>query len=371
MSSGSSGREDSQVRVLERLGLGGAFQVHVAPTILRADHRAHQVFLGFQNLDELKARLSKQYSNDTKAWIIDEAEPFPCTISELPNPQTSEQTVIIPAISDENPGNLYGLVWIVDRLLGPGGCPWDQEQTHESLKRHLIEECYELIQAIDDADEERMNEELGDVLLQPIMHAQMKGLAGGWDIDGVVRTITEKLVRRHPHVFGTKDPLPPPSARGESEPITSDEVLQNWDRIKRQEKGSDSVLDGVPKAMPALLRAYEVSKRAARSGFEWPEREAVWDKLHEEELELRAAIERQDPDRIEAEVGDLLFTAVNIARWAGVEPEDALRRMLDRFTRRFRAMEQSSPRPLRELDASEWDKLWEGAKATADQETLS
>ncbi|HXH59949.1 MAG TPA: nucleoside triphosphate pyrophosphohydrolase [Fimbriimonadaceae bacterium] len=408
------------MRALEILGLQGAYQVHVAPHVLRADHRAHQVFTGFSDLGELASAVLRQYPGDAKSWLLDGDESRPITLAEILESPSSpplggglgrgcEQSkslvpkshflapregdcdpdeigrtggrvekslehaiLVIPAISDENPGNLYGLVWVVDRLLGPGGCPWDQEQTHESLKRHLIEEAYELIQAIDDNNGSSMKEELGDVLLQPIMHAQMEAIEGRWDTDEVARTVTEKLIRRHPHVF------PPSGGRrsvgAQSEPdyqnITTDEVLHNWDMIKKEEKGTHSVLDGVPKAMPALLRAYEVSKRAARNGFEWPDREAVWDKLHEEERELRAALEGQDQEEVEAEVGDLLFTAVNIARWAGIEPEDALRTMLDRFTNRFQAMERASYKPLNELDPEEWDKLWEEAKDTLNQERL-
>jgi tetrapyrrole methylase family protein / MazG family protein len=249
--------------------------------------------------------------------------------------------------------SLEELVVIVDRLLGPGGCPWDQAQTHESLKRHLIEEAYEVIEAIDENSTEKLKEELGDLLLQPIMHAQMACRDGRFCSEDVAKGIVEKLVRRHPHVFG------------EIDVTTAEEVLQNWDEIKKQEKGasqSQSVLAGVPRAMPALLRAYEISKRAARSGFEWPDEEAVFDKLREEERELREAISSGNERDIEAELGDMLFTIVNIARWRKIEPEDALRKMLDRFTERFQHMEAASTRPLKELSPAEWDDLWNSAK---------
>lgn len=248
------------------------------------------------------------------------------------------------------------LAHVVDRLYGPGGCPWDQAQTHESLKQYLIEETYEVIEAIDSGDVDRLREELGDLLLQPYMHAQMRKVrTGEFDIDDVARGIVEKLVRRHPHVFG------------EVAVADADEVLRNWDQIKKAEKSagsaeSKSILAGVPRGMPSLLRAHEVSKRAVRAGFEWPDIEAVFAKLREEELELRAEILAGDRDRIESEVGDLLFTVVNIARWAGVEPEESLRRMVDRFTQRFMAMEATSEKPLPELSPDEWDTLWEQAK---------
>ncbi len=245
------------------------------------------------------------------------------------------------------------LVEIVDRLLGPGGCPWDQEQTHESLKKHLLEEVYEVFDAIDSGDRDRLCNELGDLLLQPIMHAQMQSKVGGFSIEDVAKGITEKLVRRHPHVFG------------DLEVADAKEVLQNWDRIKQSESNADSppsILDGVPKTLPSLHRAFEVSKRAARVGFEWPNQETVFEKLNEELSELNHALESKDKDQIEAEIGDVLFTIVNIARWNEIEPEEALRKMLSRFTIRFNQIESDSTKPLRELSPEEWDELWKAAK---------
>ncbi|MBI5706523.1 MAG: nucleoside triphosphate pyrophosphohydrolase [Armatimonadetes bacterium] len=293
------------------------------------------------------------------------------------------------ALDSQTGQELARLVAIVDRLLGPGGCPWDQEQTHETLKRHLLEECYEVFDAIDSGDPDKLREELGDLLLQPIMHAQMEARDGRFSSRDVAASICEKLIRRHPHVFG---PLRVEDA---------DEVLRNWDRIKQEEKSGEpaSILEGVPKSLPALHRAFEVSKRAARVGFEWPDLDAVFAKLDEEVAELKEAIrqsasplegevgERSEPgegegpppkpyphfgepkqgrgssDAIAAEIGDLLFTAVNIARWTGVEPEEALRQMVLRFESRFRAMEVATTKPLRELSPKEWDGLWERAKS--------
>jgi tetrapyrrole methylase family protein/MazG family protein len=264
----------------------------------------------------------------------------------------SEGVIVHP---DPREGALYELVYIVDRLLGPGGCPWDQVQTHDSLKRYLLEESYEVLDAIDSGSEEKLKEELGDLLLQPVLHAEMKKAAGSFDIDGVAREICNKLVRRHPHVFG------------DLSVADADEVLRNWDRIKSEEKGSEkpaSRLAGVPGGMASLLRAYEVSKRAVRAGFEWPDIDSVFEKLHEEEAELRQALTLGDKEQIEAEVGDLLFTAVNLARWSGVEPEEALRKMLNRFTSRFQQMERFATKPLEELSFQEWDELWEQAKGS-------
>ncbi|MCE9559318.1 MAG: nucleoside triphosphate pyrophosphohydrolase [Armatimonadetes bacterium] len=246
---------------------------------------------------------------------------------------------------------LNQLIEVVDRLLGPGGCPWDQEQTHQSLKKHLVEEVYELFDAIDSGSDAALREELGDVLLQPIMHAQMEKLAGNWDIQDVATQIAEKLIRRHPHVFG------------DTSVESTEDVLKNWDKIKASESSEKkSILDGIPRSMPALGRAQAISQRAARSGFEWLDLDGVFDKLDEEVGELRTAIALGNPDEIEDEVGDLLFTAVNIARWNKVDPEEALRKMLDRFSGRFAAMEASATVPLGELNPAEWDRLWNQAK---------
>lgn len=265
-------------------------------------------------------------------------------------------TVVIPKTPLEE------LVTLVDRLLGPGGCPWDQAQTHESLKRHLLEEAYEVLDAIDSGESDKLREELGDLLLQPIMHAQIASStvpAQGnspvrpFDTESVASQVVDKLIRRHPHVFG------------DVQADDAEEVLKNWDKIKATEKGDvpDSILAGVPSGMASLLRAYEVSKRAARAGFEWPDLDGVWEKMAEEEVELREAIASGNQDRIEAELGDLLFTAVNLARWTNVEPEEALRKMLNRFTRRFQTMERLAGRELSDLSPEEWDALWERAKA--------
>ncbi|HVT14299.1 MAG TPA: nucleoside triphosphate pyrophosphohydrolase [Fimbriimonadaceae bacterium] len=288
---------------------------------------------------------------DHPAYAVLESQGF-----HLSEPSGSDRILVFPG---DGPGPglpLYQLVEVSDRLLAPGGCPWDRAQTHESLKKYLLEETYEVLEAIDSGSDEKLKEELGDLILQPVMHAQMKKAAGEFDIDDVANEIVLKLVRRHPHVFGDVSAEDP------------DEVLKNWDRIKRTEKGDEprSILAGVPKGMASLLRAHEISKRAARSGFEWPDIEAVFDKLHEEEAELKEAIAAGDRKHIESEIGDLLFTAVNIARWAGIEPEDALRQMLDRFSKRFAAMEAAAHRPLPELSPEEWDRLWNEAKRLSD-----
>lgn len=260
--------------------------------------------------------------------------------------------VVMPGDGPNTVAPLYQLVDVVRRLLGPGGCPWDQKQTHESLKKYLLEEAYEVLDAIDSGSSDKLREELGDLILQPMMHAAMAERDGKFDIDQVANEIVLKLVRRHPHVFADVDVA------------DSDEVLRNWDAIKKQEKGEGptSLLEGVPTGMASLLRAHEISKRAARAGFEWPSIEEVFEKLHEEERELQEAIASGDQAAIESEIGDLFFTCVNIARWADVEPEEALRKMLNRFSDRFKSMEMSATKPLTELGSEDWEELWNKAK---------
>jgi tetrapyrrole methylase family protein/MazG family protein len=269
-------------------------------------------------------------------------------VSSAGQGQLIDGTLLVPQYS----GPVYELVHVVDRLLGPGGCPWDIEQTHASLKKYVLEEAYEVLDAIDSENIDKLKEELGDLLLQPLMHTQIEARDSNWGINDIAELLHEKLVRRHPHVFG------------DLEVSNADEVLKNWDRIKQSEKGTspESILAGVPKGMASLLRAHEVSKRAARSGFEWPDLEGVFEKLREEEGELREAIAVGDRENIESEIGDLLFTMVNIARWLHVEPEEALRRMLNRFCDRFMLMEKLAPKPLNELSAPEWDNLWNQSK---------
>ncbi len=338
------------MNLLDELGLTGSYQVHQAPVILQPDIRAHQVFIGFEVLPQFPGI----YQPDQPCFVVRDDQRQTAALKDLAQP--SGAIVVIPAQDSEHPGGFYGLVWVVDRLLGPGGCPWDQAQTHQTLKKHLIEESYELLEAIDLDDEDKMVEELGDVLLQPVMHTQIKKAAGSWDINEPAKAITDKLIRRHPHVFGDVDAA------------DADEVLQNWDRIKKQERGDSdqSILDGVPKGMPALMRALEVSRRAARAGFEWPDLESVWDKVEEERSEVKEAIRSGNQEAIESEIGDLIFSIVQIARWSKADPEQVLHQMLNRFADRFRLMEKQSDRPLEDLTLDEWDQLWNRAKTQTD-----
>jgi tetrapyrrole methylase family protein/MazG family protein len=254
------------------------------------------------------------------------------------------------------------LVGLMARLRAPDGCPWDREQDHRSLRRFFIEETYEVVEAIDTDDPELLCEELGDVLLQVVFHAQLAAETGLFTIDDVAAQIVQKLVRRHPHVFG------------DTNAADSAEVLRNWERIKKQEKAGqemrrrDSLLDGIPAGLPALMQAMEVSKRVVKVGFEWDDFTDVLSKLDEEVAELKAELsaDPQDPARIVAEMGDLFFTLVQVARWQKVDPEEALRQMLARFSTRFRHVERRAAeqqRTLPEMTIAEMDLLWDEAKA--------
>lgn len=253
------------------------------------------------------------------------------------------------------------LVGLMARLRAPDGCPWDKEQSHATLKKYFIEETYEVLEAIDADDPTLLCEELGDALLQVVFHARLAAEEGVFTIDDVSAGIVAKLVRRHPHVFG------------EVAVADSDEVLRNWEQIKRAEKTAEdahwreSILDGVPKGLPALMQAMEISKRVVKVGFEWGDFADVLAKMDEEIAELKAELAAPTPnkDAVFAELGDLLFTLVQVARWQRMDPEDALRTMLARFSRRFRFIEQQAKaqqRVLSEMTLAEMDALWDEAK---------
>lgn len=245
---------------------------------------------------------------------------------------------------------------IMRRLRGPGGCPWDAEQSHESLKRYLIEECYEVIEAIDKRDDELLKEELGDLLLQPLFHAAIAEERGAFTIDDVLETLCDKLVRRHPHVFG------------DQEIKSSDEQVANWEKIKKSEKGEErrSALSGVPPQMPALMKAQKITEKASRVGFDWEHTDQVFAKVLEELRELEETMSSRDQERMEAELGDLLFAIVNLGRFLAVDPEEALRKTIRRFESRFGHVEESlhsRGRSLKEATLEEMDTLWNEAKA--------
>jgi MazG family protein len=244
---------------------------------------------------------------------------------------------------------------IVAQLRSPGGCPWDREQTHESLKSHLLEECYELIDAIDTGDDTELKEELGDLLLQVVLHSQMAAEENRFTFEEVAGVIADKLIHRHPHVFG------------ETHLPDSEAVLNQWDRIKRAEKiDRVSALDGVPKTLPALARAQKIQGKAARVGFDWNDAAGALEKVHEELREVEATPESQ----LEEEIGDLLFAVVNFARKKKLDAEQTLNRATRKFTNRFQEMERLAKErglELASLSLEKMDELWEAIKAAASE----
>ncbi|HDO35460.1 MAG TPA: nucleoside triphosphate pyrophosphohydrolase [Nitrospirae bacterium] len=242
----------------------------------------------------------------------------------------------------------------MDRLRDKNGCPWDREQTRESLKPFLIEEAYELLEAIEENSPGKIKEEIGDLLFQLIFHARISEELGEFDIRDVLDSITEKMISRHPHVFGNLNLE------------STEEVVQRWEEHKKREgKLRDSVLEGVPRALPSLLRAQRVQERASRVGFDWKEAGGVLEKIEEELEEFREAVRSGEGKRMEEELGDLLFSIVNLSRFVNINPEEALRRTTDRFIRRFRYIEtgaRAMGRKLDELSLEEMDRLWEEAK---------
>ncbi len=254
--------------------------------------------------------------------------------------------------------SLAPLVEIMRRLRGEGGCPWDRKQTHESLRTFIVEEAYEVVQAIDDRDDAELCEELGDMLLQVVFHSQIASEEGRFDAGDVIAGIVDKLTRRHPHVFG------------DAEAKDSKTVLRNWERIKAAEKAGEdgrpaSVVENVAGAMPALMRAVKVQAKASRVGFDWPDVSGPLKKVREELEELEAARSSADAAAIADEVGDILFAIVNVARFLKVDPEIALGRAVDKFVARFKHIESRAGeenRKVEELSMEEMDAFWEEAK---------
>jgi tetrapyrrole methylase family protein/MazG family protein len=243
------------------------------------------------------------------------------------------------------------LVAIIARLRAPDGCPWDKEQTHQTLRGNLLSESYEVLEALDEGEASKLSEELGDLLLQIVLHAQIAKDNKEFEIGDVIKSITTKIIRRHPHIFGSRKVK------------DAEEVMHNWEALKKEEREEGkSMLAGVPQQMPALAYAYEISRRAVRVGFEWENIDGVIDKIQEEAKEIKEAGSQEEKAQ---EIGDLLFTMVNFARWEGVEPEAALREANQKFYRRFTKVEEIARqrgRELQKLSFQEWNDLWEEAK---------
>jgi tetrapyrrole methylase family protein/MazG family protein len=257
------------------------------------------------------------------------------------------------------------LVALQARLLAPDGCPWDREQTHGTLRTYLVEETYEVLEALESGDRQKFAEELGDLLLQIVFHSQLAAQRGEFDIGDVIEHIHTKMVRRHPHVFG------------ETRAKDAAQVLKNWEQLKAEERGAEtgrkngSLLEGVPRTLPAVLEAYQLTRRAARIGFDWDHLDGLLEKLQEEARELRATLRKParakkgKRARTEEEVGDLLFVAVNVARFLGVDPEIALKKANRKFVARFQEMEREMERrggKLADARREEMEALWDRSK---------
>jgi len=256
-------------------------------------------------------------------------------------------------------GSFEELVEIMKKLRAPGGCPWDRKQTLDTLKEYVIEESYELIDAIDSRDEKNICEECGDLLLQIVFIAQIAAENGWFDVQAIIESLCDKLKRRHPHVFG------------DLKVRDSEEVRRNWDMIKLQERESKkeepSRLTGIPRSMPALLRAYAIQERAAKTGFDWEKGnlDPIWSKIDEEIRELRKALDEGNAGEVKEEIGDLLFAVVNLSRHIGVNPEEALQGANEKFSARFRFIEESvegKGRSFDEYSLDELETLWQSAK---------
>ena len=261
------------------------------------------------------------------------------------------------------------LVGVQARLRAPNGCPWDREQTHQSLRTYLIEEAYEVLEALESGNDDKFVEEMGDLLLQIVFHSQIAGEEGRFTVAEVIRVIHDKMIRRHPHVFG------------KTRAKDSAEVLRNWEQIKAEERRTSeqksdsngdgktrketSLLDGVSHALPATLEGFQLTRKASRIGFDWDDAGGIFEKMQEESEELKRAWGEQDQPKIEEELGDLLFAAVNLSRFLKVDPEIALRKANAKFSRRFRAMEglaRKNGREFKDLPREEMEAFWDAAK---------
>lgn len=251
----------------------------------------------------------------------------------------------------KNYPQLERLINILETLRSENGCAWDREQTHYSLKKNMIEEAYEAVDAIEDGDSEHLKEELGDVLLQVVLHSQIAKEGNEFTIEDVAKGISDKLVHRHPHVFG------------DVKVSDTKDILDNWEKLKAEEKKHrKSAMDGISKAQSALMSAQKISKNAVKKGFEWPSEESLWECFDSEVKEFKEAIAKNDKENAEEELGDLLFATVNLARWNKIDAEQALLKANRKFMARFRKMEELATKPLEEYTFEEYDNLWKQAK---------
>lgn len=247
--------------------------------------------------------------------------------------------------------NLEKLIETVRILRSPNGCEWDRAQTHKTLKPNMLEEAYEAVDAIDSGDTENLREELGDVLLQVLLHSQIADDNGEFNLDDVAKELNEKLIHRHPHVFGN------------TQVNSTQDIIDNWDLLKKEEKTDrKSAMDGISKSQSALMSAQKISKRAVKQGFEWPSEKSLYECINSEFEEFKEAEQENDKEHMEEEMGDIFFAIVNLARWNKIDAEQALLKANKKFIARFRKMEELAKKPLDEYDFREYDILWKEAK---------
>ena len=247
--------------------------------------------------------------------------------------------------------NLEKLIETVRILRSPNGCEWDRAQTHKTLKPNMLEEAYEAVDAIDSSDTENLREELGDVLLQVLLHSQIADDNGEFNLDDVAKELNEKLIHRHPHVFGN------------TQVNSTQDIIDNWDLLKKEEKTDrKSAMDGISKSQSALMSAQKISKRAVKQGFEWPSEKSLYECINSEFEEFKEAEQEKDKEHMEEEMGDIFFAIVNLARWNKIDAEQALLKANKKFMARFRKMEELAKKPLAEYDFREYDILWKEAK---------
>jgi tetrapyrrole methylase family protein/MazG family protein len=347
-----------------------AFKIETSEIVQTVDQLILQVYdraIGSM----VKLRLMQYYPDDHEILIVRAAGiPGEERITRIPLYQLDRTehlealdhltSLWIPRIdaSHDHRYRFNELVEIMMKLRDVNGCPWDRKQTHKSLRQYLIEEAYEVVDTIDNDDLTALEEELGDVLLQVVFHSEIAAENGYFDITDVISGICRKLIHRHPHVFG------------DVSVADADEVVSNWEQIKREEKAIESVTDAMkqlPMALPATLRAYKTQKKAAAVGFDWPDVEGAFEKIHEEVNELleEMQVEHPDPEKLAGEIGDLIFAVINVSRFLKINPEMALNRTTEKFIRRFQAIEESEPakaRGLENLSLNEMDNLWNRAK---------
>lgn len=247
--------------------------------------------------------------------------------------------------------NLDKLIETVRILRSPQGCEWDRAQTHKSLRPNMLEEAYEAVDAMDTGDMKHLKEELGDVLLQVLLHAQIANDEGVFNLDDVAKGLNEKLIHRHPHVFG------------DAKVNSTQDIIDNWDKLKKEEKPHrKSAMDGISKSQSALMSAQKISKRAVKKGFEWPDEKTLYECIRSEFDEFKEAVKENNSDHAEEEMGDILFAVVNLARWNNIDAEQALLKANKKFEARFRKMEELADKPLEEYNFREYDILWKRAK---------